>query len=456
MAKLTYEDFKSRISIQEILIDAGYKLNRRDGLRYPSYVRTDDKGNRVRGDKFIVTRNGLCCFQPPVQRNYNVISFIKEHPEMFADYQPGMDKDRLVNLVCNRLLNNPIDDREKMVVTLSHDLPTFNIKDYKIYQFSSEDKETHKPFYPYFKSRGINLGTQNAFRKSFYLAEHVSPSGQTFKNLSFPMFIPGSTDNKIVGFEERGRRRLDGTSYKGIAKGSNASEGLWIASPDSTKLSESKHVYWFESGYDAMAYYQIKSKEDKELSKAIFVSTGGTPTYMQLEGVIKNSPNAVHHLCFDNDLAGRQFVANFECIADQVKPTSEAVRKYLAIPGSPEDNDKKSEAFNYLPKDIQKQYFKTWNLVEELYSGYFCNQDRLSLKKQIDEGWKDFHSMLDNSMVKSKREIPLDGYKDWNDQLLDKKQVVSTEDKETASYNEGNNIIKEADQQEDNHYHSHR
>ena len=35
---LTYDDFLQRLNIQDVLIDAGYHLNRRDGLRYPSYV----------------------------------------------------------------------------------------------------------------------------------------------------------------------------------------------------------------------------------------------------------------------------------------------------------------------------------------------------------------------------------------------------------------------------------
>ena len=65
---LTYDDFLRRIDIQDVLKDAGYRLNRRDGLRYPSYVRVDGDGRRVRGDKFIVTANGTGCFQPPEQR----------------------------------------------------------------------------------------------------------------------------------------------------------------------------------------------------------------------------------------------------------------------------------------------------------------------------------------------------------------------------------------------------
>lgn len=115
MSELTYEDFKQRIDIQELLVDAGYHLNKRDGLRYPSYVRLDSENRRIRGDKFIVTGNGLCCFRPPERKNYNVISFIKEHPEMFSEYRPGMSKDRLVNLVCHRLLNQPLDDKETKI-----------------------------------------------------------------------------------------------------------------------------------------------------------------------------------------------------------------------------------------------------------------------------------------------------------------------------------------------------
>ena len=58
MGQLSYEDFKDKLSIQDVLVDAGYTLNKRDGLRYPSYVRLDSTGRRIRGDKFVVTGNG--------------------------------------------------------------------------------------------------------------------------------------------------------------------------------------------------------------------------------------------------------------------------------------------------------------------------------------------------------------------------------------------------------------
>ena len=83
--------------MQDVLRDAGYVRNRKDGMRYPSFVRLDEKGQRIRGDKFIVTRGGQFCFHPPVQKNYNVVSLIKEHPQFFPEYEVGMNLDKLVN-----------------------------------------------------------------------------------------------------------------------------------------------------------------------------------------------------------------------------------------------------------------------------------------------------------------------------------------------------------------------
>lgn len=66
---LTYDDFLQRLNIQDVLIDAGYHLNRRDGLRYPSYVRIDSEGRRIRGDKFIVTQQGNAASKPSSRKS---------------------------------------------------------------------------------------------------------------------------------------------------------------------------------------------------------------------------------------------------------------------------------------------------------------------------------------------------------------------------------------------------
>ena len=322
MEKLTYDDYLNRLDIQDVLIDAGYTLNRRDGLRYPSYVRLGSDGRRVRGDKFVVTQGGKCCFQPPEQKVYNVISFIKEHPRMFSEYHNGVSPDRLVNLVCCKLLNEPVEQRSAKIIEPGKDARPFRLNEYDIRRFDTNDKESQKPFYPYFKFRGIDLYTQYAFHKHFCLATRHRKDNLSFTNLAFPTVLSQKPDQP-VGFEERGRPKLDGTcGYMGKAEGSNSSEGLWIANLTGKPIDKVPVILWFESAYDAMAAYQINPQ------KCIYVSTGGTPTEGQIRGMLSVTPNARHYLGFDKDAAGKQFISHFKEIASRMGFRSENVQAY--------------------------------------------------------------------------------------------------------------------------------
>ena len=379
--ELTFDDFIKRIDIQDLLMDVGYVFNRKDGIRYPAYVRPDSSGHHVKGDKFIVYPSRQTCFQPPEKKVYNVISFITEHPHLFKDYQAGMDPYRLVNLVCNRLLNNPIDRTVHPIIKSSPQVKDFNIRDYELLHFQKYNFDNIKQFYPYFVNRGINTNTQKAFGQHFLLATLRKENGTYFKNLSFPLRIPGKTDAKstdlkdIVGFEERGRARLDGSSgYKGKARGSNSSEGLWIASPNNTELKSAEKVLWFESAYDAMAYYQLNAQHDSSLNKAVFVSTGGNPTVMQFRGVINEASKATHHLCFDNDLAGNQFVENFKNELFYVKSKSTEsgpqLLDYIKSLSKPDNN--LSGDTDLLPENLRRAYGSYEAAEEEWHSMKQC------------------------------------------------------------------------------------
>ena len=339
---LTYDDFLQRLNIQDVLIDAGYHLNRRDGLRYPAYVRLDNEGRRIRGDKFIVTQQGKCCFHAQQQKVYNIISFIKEHPHFFAEYHAGMSPDRLVNLVCNRLLHIPVTERETRIVQPKRDVKPFQMTDYDIHRFNPQDWETQKKFYPFFKHRGIDLYTQYAFHRDFFLATRHRTDGLQFTNLAFPLSLPGNSE-QIVGLEERGRPRMDGSgSYKGKAEGSNSSEGLWIANLREP-LDKVGGIAWFESAYDAMAFYQVNRemiRSNPDLSrKSIYVSTGGTPTDGQIRGMLTETPAASHFLCFDNDAAGRSFVERFKTIAQEMNIAPDRIKVFPMLPCYKDWND---------------------------------------------------------------------------------------------------------------------
>lgn len=241
---------------------------------------------------------------------------------MFSENRVGMSPDRLVNLVCNRLLNQPIEDRPSKITEPRKDGKPFNLNDYDIHKFNPQDRETQKRFYPYFKFRGIDLYTQYAFHRHFCLATKHRTDGLTFANLAFPLVLP-KTPDKTVGFEERGRPKMDGSGgYKGKAEGSNSSEGLWIANLTGEPLDKASEIVWFESAYDAMAEYQINPV------KMVYVSTGGTPTEGQMRGLLSVTPNARHYLGFDKDDAGRQFVANFRKVAAEMGFRHEHVQAY--------------------------------------------------------------------------------------------------------------------------------
>ena len=377
-----------------MLVDAGYRLNRRDGLRYPSYVRIDSDGRRVRGDKFIVTGNGFCCFQPPERKNYNVISFIKEHPHFFAEYTPGMSTDRLVNLVCRRLLNEPQEIRETRIFNPGKEGKPFDIDEYDLQAFRMDDWESQKNFYPYFKNRGIDLDTQRAFCGHFFLASKHRTDGKSFTNLAFPLSLPAWPGQQIVGLEERSRPNAEGkTAYKGMAAGSNATEGMWIGRLEQhrsdvgyiTPLSGAKDVYWFESAFDAMAYYQIEKKGTvayADLGNAVFVSTGGTPSVRQFAGMLEQTLDANHHLCFALQMNGRVF------------------------------NSHTTKKDTLVVTDLTGKYGRHEMVVTTFDFDAVCKE--LGLEKQhIDY------------------RPPSEGYKDWNDQLLDKRMDESMEQENT-------------------------
>ena len=172
------------------------------------------------------------------------------------------------------------------------------------YEISREQKDLAR----FMIARGIHKSTQEAFAPYMFVATKKREDGKRYGNIAFPLRKPDDL-TKIIGLEVRGFPNKEGkTSYKGMAAGSNSSEGLWMAIPgkdDLPKMENVKGVAWFESAYDAMAFYEIHRGAFDEYphlaANAIFVSTGGTPTDGQMKGLLAATPKAHHFLCFDND-----------------------------------------------------------------------------------------------------------------------------------------------------------
>ena len=429
--ELTQDDFLQRLDIREVLLDAGYRQNRRFGLRLSSFIRTDCEGKRIRGDKFVITQQGKCCSQPPRQKEYNVVSFIKEHPTLFAEYHEGIDPNRLVNLVCSRLLDIPVKECEVQTVPAKQDLRPFDITDYDLHPFNPQDREMQKTFYLYFKNRGIDLSTQNAFHRHFCLATRHGADGTAYSCLAFPLTLP-KNDGKVVGFEERDCVRIDGSeNYQDKGKEGNASEGLWIASPAGTPLAEAKHIYWFESACDAMAYYQLHQAQNQELSEAVFISTGGSPTVEQMQGVFSTALPARQHICFDTDLAGIGYTKNlqqemYRAVRSAIEVTPER-KPYLDTVPDGESLDCGEEEL--LPKDLLSKYGKyesAWIEAMSMRSSDLCHTDDIQAQmdivnkhyKEFREGLREFLGLDKKNDASFVRERPAYPHKSWNELLL--------------------------------------
>ena len=234
-----------------------------------------------------------------------------------------------------------------------------------------------------------------------------------------------------MGFEERGMRRADGNAYKGKAAGSNSSEGLWIASPADTPLSEARHIYWFESGYDAMAYYQLHQRTNNQLLKAVFVSTGGNPTVGQMRGMLAHTPSAKHHICFDNDLAGRQFTENlkneiYRAVRASIEVTPERMPYLDSLPSH---QDYVYGDTDLLAKPLQEGYAKyeaAWEEAMSMRSSGLCHPDDIKEQEAIARklyqdyrnGMRTFLGIAPEADTAYVREEPKYRHKDWNEQLL--------------------------------------
>ena len=465
----TFENYRNRLDIRDVLEDAGY----------PAYVRLDSDGRRISGDKYLVSPGRNCCFQPPTIKLYSVTSFIWEHPDLFSEYKQGVKESALVHKVCQRLLNMPVEQTKRRVFDPVRDGKPFDMKDYQVQHFHPNDFDSQKPFYVFFKSRGIDFATRCAFHDSFVLATKTDKDGSIYKNLSFPMHIPGQPD-RCVGFEERGYPRKDGTARKGMAAGSNASEGIWMASPKGTDLKDAKHVFIFESAYDAMSFYQLRMKQKsvldyqgrRELKSAVFVSTGGNPSYGQIHGLITHAPNATFHLAFDNDMAGKQFADNFEEIARAMSPVATdkvavEMKPFIESLPKPLETTKDllaidDEQYDELPKPLRELYLKYDSAREEAleyhYSPFLCQEDKQDAADKMNLAYKEFKDALFEKLnvkegqslqpVKTIREAPSEAYKDFNDELLDKKQYALTDVIETAFDDDGTDLTVE--RQEEN------
>ena len=119
---------------------------------------------------------------------------------------------------------------------------------FDIGRFQMENAAEHfEAVMSFFRARSIDEETVRKFLP-FIMRVTDTEAQYKYKDLAFPYTQPGS--EKIEGFELRGYN-----NFRQKAPGTNSSSAAWIADFTKEQPDNVKNVYFFESGYDAMAFY---------------------------------------------------------------------------------------------------------------------------------------------------------------------------------------------------------
>ena len=308
-----FPDFKSlkqRVGVDDVAYYLGYRLDKAAGIgKYIEMSLSDHNGRSV--DSIVISNVGdkgnQCFFHRTTGRGGDVIELIKENINSFGVPQ-GNNVYETVNAVLCKFANEPIPEKARAEYAhataeraLAFDKKRFEIKNATENMFK---------IIPIITPRGIDKITVYTFAPHLISIVDLQQKYQ-FTNLGFPYRKPGSAE--IEGAEWRGQY-----GKKGKVAGTNSSTAAWIAdfsSPHGSMPMNAKNVFFFESGFDAMAFYQ-KNKAQFDLNSSVFVSLGGSFGEKQISGIMSLYKGAKAWDCFDNDLAGRIFAIRMASIVE--------------------------------------------------------------------------------------------------------------------------------------------
>lgn len=289
--KVNFKELKSRVGVDDIAYALGYRLDRKAGVG--KYIELVLGEGRERRDTIIVSNHRDKASQVYFRRDGSkgdVVTLIRENLGSFV--VSGRNDWQKVAKVMARFANLPE--------------PEFNedrefVNSARVSQRIDKSRYDVKPVEPeriprIFFQRGISDETVRIFSPFLSLIRDTKNENFDGYNVGFP--YTESVGSSIKGYEIRGMG-----GYKSKAAGTNSSTASWVADLSGGNSEAVKSVYFFESAYDAMAFYQInRERLDKDIA---LVSLGGTFSDGQITRAMERFPSAKAFDCFDNDVAGR-------------------------------------------------------------------------------------------------------------------------------------------------------
>ena len=309
MALPDFRALKEKVSIEDVAYALGYRINKSAGIGRYIEMSLVDRG--VVADAIVINNHADLArqsfFHRTTGKGGDVIELIKENINALgAPYSTNIYE--RVGAVLSKFANEPLpESKSREYAAKSH---------YENQSFDKSRFEIHDATERLFKilpittPRNIDKQTVETFAPHLSTIVDLNARYQ-FENLAFPYRKPGSEE--MEGAEWRGQY-----GKKGKVAGTNSSSAAWIAdfSSDHGRMPlNAKDVFFFESGFDAMAFYQ-KNKAEIDLHSSVFVSLGGSFGEKQVQGIANLYKGAKAWDCFDNDLAGRIFAVRMTSIVE--------------------------------------------------------------------------------------------------------------------------------------------
>lgn len=302
--KVNFKDLKAKVGIDDVAYALGYRLDRKAGVgRYIEMVLGDDREKR---DTLIVCHPQDKASQRFFRRDGSkgdVVTLIRENLNAFN--VSGKDEWQKIAKVLSRFANMPEpeyrEDREYVQSVRYH--ATFDSARYEV-----------KPINPdkvpaIFHQRGLSDETVRTFAPFIRLIRDRKNENFDGYNIGFP-YTNGEND-KVRGYELRGYG-----GYKSKAAGSDSSSSAWVSDLSGGYPNVVKSVFFCESAFDAMAFYQWN--RNQLTGEIALVSLGGTFSDGQIRQVLKRFPGARPFDCFDNDLPGRIYGLRMMALVENI------------------------------------------------------------------------------------------------------------------------------------------
>ena len=357
--KINFKELKSRVGVDDIAYALGYRLDRKAGVG--KYIELVLGEGRDRRDTIIVSNRRDKASQIFFRRDGSkgdVITLIKENLNSFI--VSGKDDWQKVAKVMARFANVPEpqfrEDREYV-----RSAGNSHVFDESRYEVRPVDPRNIPRI---FSQRGISDDTVRTLSPFLSLIRDTRNENFDGFNIGFP--YTESAESGIKGYEIRGMG-----GYKSKAAGTNSSSAAWVADLSGGNPVNVRSVYFCESAFDAMAFYQLNhARLDNDIA---LVSLGGTFSDSQITKSMERFPNARAFDCFDNDIAGRiyglRLMALVENFPIKITKTDEGLK--VEAKGKAFGVDPESPLISQVDRNISIRHkmgqwtppkaFKDWN-----------------------------------------------------------------------------------------------